>query len=218
MERTCSWRRLLRFPAGACAEKNQSSALIYLVALALADGSVPAAVHLDEKFRRARSREIESVELVKMARKDLGCLARQCGAAQNRMTSDAKSPAAGVHLAAQFPPSRTPRNSAPRIPRGWWRGGCRRWGNRSTVALLEANNRAPRVSCALHDASAARGSHSRGLKQAVGMRVRLASSIEDGVLGQRRQPGAHGGVPNRPDFDSGRGVAGDPAASWRAGG
>jgi 16S rRNA (cytosine967-C5)-methyltransferase len=113
----------------------------------------------------ARAAVNESVELVKMARKTSA--ASLVNAVLRKMATQAESPAEKL-----LPPDIAPAERLGILySHPTWM--VKRWlaqlGESQTVALLEANNRTPRLSCALHDASR-RDEVMRGLEQA-GMRV-----------------------------------------------
>ncbi len=97
----------------------------------------------------ARAAVNESVELVKHARK--ASAASLVNAVLRRLASEANAPG------ARFLPADLP--TAERLgilhshPRWMVERWLARFGEARTTALLEANNRAPRLSCALHDPS-----------------------------------------------------------------
>jgi 16S rRNA (cytosine967-C5)-methyltransferase len=107
----------------------------------------------------------ESVELVKKARKTSA--ASLVNAVLRKMASDAKSPA-GKYLPPNIPPAE--RLGILHSHPTWM---VERWlsqlGESRTIALLETNNRAPQLSCVLHDVTM-RDEIIRGLESA-GMRV-----------------------------------------------
>ena len=72
-----------------------------------------------------------------------------------------------------------------RIRRGWWSGGWRDLARSATIALLEANNRAPRLSCALHDVGATGRNFERIAAGGVANRGR--ENFADRVCGERRE-------------------------------
>jgi 16S rRNA (cytosine967-C5)-methyltransferase len=96
----------------------------------------------------ARAAVNESVELVKKARK--ASAAPLVNAVLRRIAEDSKSPA-DKYLPSNIPPAERLGilHSHPTWMVERW---LSRLGEARTVALLEANNRAPRLSCALHDA------------------------------------------------------------------
>jgi 16S rRNA (cytosine967-C5)-methyltransferase len=155
------WRRLLDFLLERQLKKPVER-LDLAVALALRMGVYQ--LRYLEKIP-ARAAVNESVELVKRARK--ASAASLVNAVLRRIADHSKSPAEKY-----LPP-----NTAPAERLGilhshptWM---VERWltqlGEARTVALLEADNRAPRLSCALHD-SGERAEIVRALEQA-GMRV-----------------------------------------------
>jgi 16S rRNA (cytosine967-C5)-methyltransferase len=137
------WRRLLDFLLER-ALKKPVERLDLPVALALRMGAYQ--LRFLEKIP-ARAAVNESVELVKMARKTSA--ASLVNAVLRKMASEAKSPAENY-----LPPniSAAERLGILHSHTTWM---VERWlpqlGETATVALLEANNRAPRLSCALHD-------------------------------------------------------------------
>jgi 16S rRNA (cytosine967-C5)-methyltransferase len=155
------WQRQLDFLLER-ALKKPVERLDLPVALALQMGAYQ--LRFLEKIP-ARAAVNESVELVKMARKTSA--ASLVNAVLRKMATQAKSPAEKL-----LPPDIAPAERLGILhSHPTWM--IERWlsqlGESRTVALLEANNRAPRLSCALHDASR-RDEVMRGLEQA-GMRV-----------------------------------------------
>ncbi len=155
------WRRQLDFLLER-ALKKPIERLDLPVALALQMGAYQ--LRFLEKIP-ARAAVNESVELVKMARKTSA--ASLVNAVLRKMARQAQSPAEKL-LPPKIPPAE--RLGILHSHPTWM---VERWlsqlGESRTVALLEANNRAPRLSCALQDASR-RDEVMRGLEQA-GMRV-----------------------------------------------
>jgi 16S rRNA (cytosine967-C5)-methyltransferase len=155
------WRRLLDFLLERQIKKPVER-LDLAVAIALRMGAYQ--LRFLEKIP-ARAAVNESVELVKMARKRSA--ASLVNAVLRKMASEAKSPA------EKYLPPNIPRAERLGILHSHPTWMVERWlsqmGESSTVALLEANNRAPRLSCALHDATR-RDEIIRGLESA-GMRV-----------------------------------------------
>jgi len=155
------WRRLLDFLLER-ALKKPIERLDLPVALALRMGTYQ--LRFLEKIP-ARAAVNESVELVKMARKTSA--ASLVNAVLRKMASEAKAPAENY-----LPPNLSPAerlgilHSHPTWMVDRW---LSQMGETATVAFLEANNRAPRLSCALHDVSR-RDEVIRGL-EAAGMRV-----------------------------------------------
>ncbi len=139
------------------------------VALALRMGTYQ--IRFLEKIP-ARAAVNESVELVKKAKK--ASAASLVNAVLRRMAEDSHSPAEKY-----LPPNIAPAerlailHSHPTWMVARW---LARLGETRTVALLEANNRAPRLSCALHDASQ-RDEIIRGLEKA-GMHVEPGLLLE----------------------------------------
>ncbi|MGD0955359.1 MAG: 16S rRNA (cytosine(967)-C(5))-methyltransferase RsmB [Candidatus Acidiferrales bacterium] len=113
----------------------------------------------------ARAAVNESVELVKRARK--ASAAPLVNAVLRRIAEDAKSPA------GKFLPPNVPATERLAMLHSHPTWMVERWlsrvGEPSTIALLEADNRAPRLSCALNDADR-RDEIFRGLEKA-GLRV-----------------------------------------------
>jgi 16S rRNA (cytosine967-C5)-methyltransferase len=95
----------------------------------------------------ARAAVNESVELVKSAKKSSA--ASLVNAVLRRLAEEAKRPAAELLPANVSPAERLAiLHSHPTWMVERW---VARWGEARTIGLLEANNRAPRLSCALHD-------------------------------------------------------------------
>lgn len=120
----------------------------------------------------ARAAVNESVELVKSARKTSA--ATLVNAVLRRAANDARVPA------AQFVPPATPIAECLGILHSHPTWMVERWlkrlGEQQTIALLEANNRAPRLSCALHDA-AHRDETFAALRNA-GLRIEAGSILQ----------------------------------------
>src|SRR5271156_1077087 len=120
----------------------------------------------------ARAAVNESVELVKSARKTSA--ATLVNAVLRRAANDARVPA------AQFVPPATPIVECLGILHSHPTWMVERWlkrlGEQQTIALLEANNRAPRLSCALHDA-AHRDETFAALRNA-GLRIEAGSILQ----------------------------------------
>jgi 16S rRNA (cytosine967-C5)-methyltransferase len=137
------WRRLLDFLLERQLKKPVAR-LDLPVALALRIGLYQ--LRFLERIP-ARAAVNESVELVKSARKTSA--ATLVNAVLRRASNDARVPA------ANFVPPDTP--IAERLgilhshPTWMVERWLKRLGEKPTIALLEANNRAPRLSCALHD-------------------------------------------------------------------
>jgi 16S rRNA (cytosine967-C5)-methyltransferase len=132
------------------------------VALALRMGTYQ--IRFLEKIP-ARAAVNESVEMVKKAKK--ASAASLVNAVLRRMAEDSQSPAEKY-----LPPNIAPAERLAILhshPTWMVERWLSRLGETSTVALLEANNRAPRLTCALHDPSQ-REEIIRGLEKA-GMRV-----------------------------------------------
>jgi 16S rRNA (cytosine967-C5)-methyltransferase len=113
----------------------------------------------------ARAAVNESVDIVKRARKSSA--ASLVNAVLRRLADGAKKPT------AEFIPANVPAaerlgilHSHPTWMVERWLG---RWGEARTLALLEANNRTPRLSCALHDI--ARRDEILGVLERAGLRV-----------------------------------------------
>jgi 16S rRNA (cytosine967-C5)-methyltransferase len=158
------WRRLLDFLLER-ALKKPVERLDLPVALALRMGAYQ--LRFLEKIP-ARAAVNESVELVKMARKTSA--ASLVNAVLRKMATEAKSPAENY-----LPPNIAPAerlgilHSHPTWMVERW---LARFGETSTVALLEGNNRPPRLSCSLHDA---------------GRREEVIHALE--IAGMRVEPG-----------------------------
>jgi 16S rRNA (cytosine967-C5)-methyltransferase len=155
------WRRLLDFLLERQLKKPVER-LDLPVAIALRMGAYQ--LRFLEKIP-ARAAVNESVELVKTARKTSA--ASLVNAVLRKMASDAKSPA------EKYLPLNVARADRLGILYSHPTWMVERWlsplGEAATVALLEANNHAPRLSCATHDATR-RDEIIRGLESA-GMRV-----------------------------------------------
>ena len=137
------WRRLLDFLLERQMKKTVAR-LDLPVALALRIGLYQ--LRFLERIP-ARAAVNESVELVKSARKTSA--ATLVNAVLRRAADEARVPA------AKFVPQATPLAERLGILHSHPTWMVERWlkrlGEAQTVALLEANNRAPRLSCALHD-------------------------------------------------------------------
>jgi 16S rRNA (cytosine967-C5)-methyltransferase len=137
------WRRLLDFLL-ECSLKKLVARLDLPVALALRMGLYQLRFLARVPARAAVN---ESVELVKRARKTSA--ATLVNAVLRRAAGEAGTPA------AEFLPADVP--AAERLgilhshPTWMVERWLERFGEQRTVSLLEANNRAPRLSCALHD-------------------------------------------------------------------
>jgi 16S rRNA (cytosine967-C5)-methyltransferase len=95
----------------------------------------------------ARAAVNESVELVKSAHKTSA--ATLVNAVLRRAANEARMPA--EQFVAQHAPQAERLAILHSHPTWMVERWLARWGEQQTVALLEANNRAPRLSCALHD-------------------------------------------------------------------
>jgi 16S rRNA (cytosine967-C5)-methyltransferase len=137
------WRRLLDFLLERQLKKPVAR-LDLPVALALRIGLYQ--LRFLERIP-ARAAVNESVELVKSARKTSA--ATLVNAVLRRASNDARVPA------AKFVPQTVPLAERHGILHSQPTWMVERWlkrlGEEQTIALLEANNRAPRLSCALHD-------------------------------------------------------------------
>ncbi|HXA76700.1 MAG TPA: 16S rRNA (cytosine(967)-C(5))-methyltransferase RsmB [Candidatus Acidoferrales bacterium] len=170
------WRRLLDFLLER-ALNNPVERLDLPVALALRMGLYQLRFHGKVPARAAVN---ESVDLVKMARKTSA--ASLVNAVLRKMTSDAKSPAE-IHLPPNLPPAE--RLGILHSHPTWM---VQRWlsqmGEARTIALLEANNRAPRLNCALHDVSRldeiVRGLEAAGMRVEPGHLLKSAFSVSGG--------------------------------------
>jgi 16S rRNA (cytosine967-C5)-methyltransferase len=170
------WRRLLDFLLER-ALKKPVERLDLPVALALRVGAYQ--LRFLEKIP-ARAAVNESVELVKLARKTSAT--SLVNAVLRKLASEAKSPAENY-----FPPNMPPveRLAILHSHPTWM---VERWlsqlGGTATVALLEANNRAPRLSCALHDANRReeiiRGLEAAGIHVEPGQLFRAAFAVSGG--------------------------------------
>ena len=202
------WRRLLDFLLERQLKKTVER-LDLPVALALRVGIYQ--LRFLERVP-ARAAVNESVELVKRARK--ASAAPLVNAVLRRAASEA-----GVPTEKLLPPN-LPLAEQLGILHSHASWMVERWlarlGQAWTIALLEANNRAPRLSCALHDA--AHGDDViRGARKGRPAR-RAGKSVECGYCCEWREPGANGGVSRGQDFHSRRSLAGDSAASGRLSG
>jgi len=122
----------------------------------------------------------ESVELVKHAKKSSA--ASLVNAVLRRLAGETRQP-----LEKIIPPSLP---LAERLgilhshPTWMVESWLARWGQQRTIALLEANNRAPRLTCALHDTSRQeevfRSLEKAGLRVAPGEFLRSAFSVSGG--------------------------------------
>jgi 16S rRNA (cytosine967-C5)-methyltransferase len=182
------WRRLLDFLLERQLKKPVEK-LDLPVAIALRMGAYQLCFL--EKIP-ARAAVNESVELVKRARKSSA--ASLVNAVLRRTAADAKSCLENW----------LPQNAAPAERLGILRSHptwmVERWlarlGEARTIALLEANNRAPRLACTLHDSSKREGI-TRELVKA-GMRIELGDLLESAFA-------VSGGSPARsPAFRAGR--------------
>jgi 16S rRNA (cytosine967-C5)-methyltransferase len=170
------WRRLLDFLLERQLKKPVER-LDLPVALALRMGAYQ--LRFLEKIP-ARAAVNESVELVKMARKTSA--AAVVNAVLRKMASEAKSPAEN-YLPLDVPPAE--RLGILHSHPTWM---VRRWlsqlGESRTAALLETNNRAPRLSCALHDASrrveVIRGLEEAGMRVEPGQLLKMAFAVSGG--------------------------------------
>src|SRR5579863_1109611 len=136
------WRRLLDFLLERQLKKTVDK-LDLSVAIALRTGAYQ--LRFLEKIP-ARAAVNESVELVKRARKTSA--ASLVNAVLRRLADEAKRPAAEFIPAGVAAAERLGiLHSHPTWMIERW---LARWGEARTVALLGANNRTPRLSCALH--------------------------------------------------------------------
>ena len=170
------WRRLLDFLLER-ALKKPVERLDLPVALALRMGMYQ--LRFLEKVP-ARAAVNESVEIVRMARKTSA--ASLVNAVLRKLTPEAKSPAENY-----LPPNLAPAerlgilHSHPTwIVERW----LAQMGEARTIALLEKNNRAPRLSCALYDASrrdeVIRGLEAAGMRVESGQLLKTAFSVSGG--------------------------------------
>ncbi len=120
----------------------------------------------------ARAAVNESVELVKSARKSSA--ATLVNAVLRRASNEARVPAA-TFVAADVPIAERLGilHSHPTWMVERW---LARFGEERTIALLEANNRAPRLSCALHEA--ARREEIFGALQRAGLRIEAGKILQ----------------------------------------
>ena len=130
----------------------------------------------------ARAAVNESVELVKRARK--ASAAALVNAVLRRLAPDAKAPAEKFLLSSATLAERLAiLHSHPAWMVERW---LARTGESRTIALLEANNRTPRLSCALHDAARSEeilGSLQRtGLRAEPGRLLKSAFAVSGGSL------------------------------------
>ena len=134
----------------------------------------------------ARAAVNESVELVKRAKK--ASAASLVNAVLRRLAEEARLPADGFVPASAAPAERLGilRSHPTWIVERW----LARWGEARTIALLEANNRAPRLSCALHQV-ARRNEIFKSLEKA-GLRVEAGKFLQSAFA-------ASGGSPARAD-------------------
>src|SRR5271170_7537282 len=170
------WRRLLDFLLERQLTKPVER-LDLSVAIALRMGAYQ--LRFLEKIP-ARAAVNESVELVKMARK--ASAASLVNAVLRKMAPEAKAPAENY-----LPPNIAPAerlgilHSHPTWLVGRW---LARLGEASTVALLEANNRAPRLSCALHDVNqreeVIRALEGAGMRVEPGQLLKTAFTVSGG--------------------------------------
>jgi 16S rRNA (cytosine967-C5)-methyltransferase len=137
------WRRLLDFLLERQLKKPVAK-LDLPVALALRIGLYQ--LRFLERIP-ARAAVNESVELVKSARKTSA--ATLVNALLRRAANEARVPA--EKLVAQDAPQAERLGILHSHPTWMVERWLARWGEQQTIALLEANNRAPRLTCALHD-------------------------------------------------------------------
>ncbi len=170
------WRRLLDFLLERQLKKPVEK-LDLAVALALRIGTYQLRFLQNIPARAAVN---ESVELVKRARKMSA--APLVNAVLRRMAEDSKSPAEN-YLPSKISPAERLGilHSHPTwIVERW----LSRLGETPTVALLEANNRAPRLSCALHDADhreeIIRSLEKAGLRVEPGQLLKAAFAVSGG--------------------------------------
>src|ERR1700683_682507 len=172
------WRRQLDFLLER-ALKKPVERLDLPVALALRIGAYQ--LRFLEKIP-PRAAVNESVELVKMAPKPSA--ASLVNAVLRKIATQTQS------SAQEFLPPDIVRAERLGILHSHPTWMVERWlsrlGESQTVALLEANNRAPRVSCALNDASR-REEVMRGLEQA-GLRVEAGEPLKTSFRVRRRPP------------------------------
>ena len=162
------WRRLLDF----LLERHMKKPVARLdlpVALALRIGLYQ--LRFLERVP-ARAAVNESVELVKSARKSSA--ATLVNAVLRRASNEARVPAA-TFVAADVPIAERLGilHSHPTWMVERW---LARFGEERTIALLEANNRAPRLSCALHEA--ARREEIFGALQRAGLRIEAGKILQ----------------------------------------
>ncbi len=170
------WRRLLDFLLERQLKKPVEQ-LDLPVAIALRMGTYQ--LRFLEKIP-ARAAVNESVELVKRARK--ASAASLVNAVLRRMAEDSKTPAENY-----LPPKISPAERLAILhshPTWMVERWLSRLGETRTVALLEANNRAPRLSCALHDADhreeIIRDLEKAGLRVEPGQLLKAAFAVSGG--------------------------------------
>jgi 16S rRNA (cytosine967-C5)-methyltransferase len=170
------WRRLLDFLLERQLKKPVEK-LDLPVALALRIGTYQ--LRFLQKIP-ARAAVNESVEMVKKARK--ASAAPLVNAVLRRIAEDSKSPAEN-YLPSRISPAERLGilHSHPTWMVERW---LSRLGEERTIALLEANNRAPRLSCALHDADhrdeILRGLEKAGLRVEPGQLLKAAFAVSGG--------------------------------------
>jgi 16S rRNA (cytosine967-C5)-methyltransferase len=170
------WRRLLDF----LIERQLKKPLARLdlpVALALRMGLYQLRFLTRVPARAAVN---ESVELVKRAKKSSA--APLVNAVLRRLADEAKQPADELLPASDSPAERLAiLHSHPTWMVERW---LSRWGEARTIRLLEANNRAPRLSCALHEAARQKEIFSAlekdGLRVEPGRLLRSAFAVSGG--------------------------------------
>jgi len=170
------WRRLL----DVLLERQLKTPLVRLdlpVALALRMGLYQ--LRFLERVP-ARAAVNESVELVKRAKKSSA--ASLVNAVLRRLADEARKPADELLPASASPAERLAIfHSHPTWMVERW---LARWGEARTVRLLEANNRAPRLSCALHEATRQKevfgALEKDGLRVEPGRLLRLAFAVSGG--------------------------------------
>jgi len=170
------WRRTLDFLVERQLKKPVAK-LDLAVALALRMGLYQLR-HLERIPARAAVNE--SVEMVKRARKSSA--ASLVNAVLRRLAEEARKPIAEF-IDASVPPAERLGilNSHPTWMVERW---LARWGEARTIALLEANNRTPRLSCALHDTARREevlgGLEKAGLRLDAGKLLRGAFAVSGG--------------------------------------
>jgi 16S rRNA (cytosine967-C5)-methyltransferase len=170
------WRRLLDFLLARQLKKPVEK-LDLPVAIALRIGTYQ--LRFLKKIP-ARAAVNESVELVKRARK--ASAAPLVNAVLRRMADDSKTPAEN-YLPSKISPAERLGilHSHPTWMVERW---LSRLGETRTIALLEANNRAPRLSCSLHDADhreeIIRGLEKAGMSVEPGQLLKAAFAVSGG--------------------------------------